>query len=145
MGFKLDRMHVWSGEVPDKPGGVASKLSLLAQAGANLEFILTRRSADRPGTGILFVAPLTGAVQIRSAKAAGLVETNDPIVLRVEGDNQAGLAPTVTQQWAIAGISLEGLTMCVLGDKFVGYAAFDSVSDSNRAAAILSDLSAAGA
>jgi hypothetical protein len=34
--------------------------------------------------------------------------------------------------------------MCVLGNKFVGYAAFDTVADSNRAAAILGDLGAAG-
>jgi hypothetical protein len=143
MGFKLDRVHLWSGDVPDKPGGVAGKLSLLAQAGANLEFILTRRSPDKPGTGVLFVAPLTGPMQLRAAKAAGLAETHDPVLLRVEGDNQAGLAHKVTQQWALAGITLQGLTMCVLGDKFVGYAAFDNVTDSNRAAAILSDLSAA--
>jgi hypothetical protein len=144
MGFKLDRVHLWSGEVPDKAGGVASKLASLAQAGANLEFVLTRRAGDRPGTGILYVAPVTGPIQVRAAKAAGLSETHDPVLLRVEGDNQAGLAHKVTQQWAVAGISLQGLTMCVLGDKFVGYAAFDSVIDSNRAAAILSDLSAAG-
>jgi len=144
MGFKLDRVHLWSGEVPDKPGGVAGKLSLLAQAGANLEFILTRRAADKPGAGILFVAPLTGPGQIRAAKAAGLAETQDPVLLRVEGDNQAGLAHKVTQQWALAGITLQGLTMCVLADKFVGYVAFDSVADSNRAAAILGDLGAAG-
>ena len=43
MGFKLDRVHVWSGDVPDRAGGVASKLSLLAQAGTNLEFICTSR------------------------------------------------------------------------------------------------------
>ena len=43
MGFKLDRVHVWSGEVVDQAGGVAAKLSLLAQAGANLEYIYTRR------------------------------------------------------------------------------------------------------
>jgi hypothetical protein len=142
MGFKLDRMHVWSGDVADKPGGVAGKLSLLAQAGANLEFILTRRSPDKPGMGVLYVAPLTGPMQLRAAKSAGLTETHDPVLLRVEGDNQAGLAHKVTQQWALAGITLQGLTMCVLSDKFVGYAAFDNVSDSNRAAAILSDLSA---
>jgi hypothetical protein len=144
MGFKLDRVHLWSGEVPDRAGGVAGKLALLAQAGANLEFILTRRSPDKPGTGVLFVAPLTGASQVRAAKASGLAETYDPVLLRVEGDNQAGLAHRLTQQWALAGISLQGLTMCVLGDKFIGYAAFDSVGDSNRAAAILGDLGAAG-
>ena len=75
MGFKLDRVHVWSGEVADRAGGVASKLALLAQAGANLEFIVTRRQPDRPGTGVLYVAPVTGPVQVRAAKAAGLAET----------------------------------------------------------------------
>jgi hypothetical protein len=144
MGFKLDKVHVWTGEVADRAGGVAGKLSLLAQAGANLEFILTRRQADKPGTGILFVAPITGASQVKAARAAGLSETHDPVVVRVQGDNQAGLGHRVTQQWALAGISLQGLAMSVLGDKFVGYAAFDSVEDANRAAAILGDLGAAG-
>jgi len=142
MGFKLDRVHVWSGDVPDRAGGVASKLSLLAQAGTNLEFIFTQRKPENPGTGVLYVAPITGPVQVRAARAAGLAETHDPVVLRVEGDNQAGLGHRVTQQWALAGISFQGLTMAVVCDKFVGYAAFDSVTDANRAAAILGDLGA---
>ena len=142
MGFKLDRVHVWSGDVPDRAGGVASKLSLLAQAGTNLEFIFTQRQPENPGTGVLYVAPITGPVQVRAARAAGLAETHDPVVLRVEGDNQAGLGHRVTQQWALAGISFQGLTMAVVCDKFVGYAAFDSVTDANRAAAILGDLGA---
>src|SRR4051812_46539708 len=142
MGFKLDRVHVWSGDVPDRAGGVASKLSLLAQAGTNLEFIFTQRQAEKPGSGVLYVAPITGPVQVRAARAAGLAETQDPVVLRVEGDNQAGLGHRVTQQGALAGISFQGLTMAVVGDKFVGYAAFDSVTDANRAAAILGDLGA---
>lgn len=142
MGFKLDRVHVWAGEVPDRPGGVASKLSLLAQAGTNLEFIFTQRRTDKPGTGVLYVAPLTGPVQTRAAKAAGLGEVDNPVVLRVEGDNQAGLGHRVTQEWAKAEISFQGLTMAVFGNRFVGYAAFDSVGDANRAAAILGDLGA---
>ena len=142
MGFKLDRVHVWAGDVPDRAGGVASKLSLLAQAGTNLEFIFTQRQPENPGTGVLYVAPITGPVQVRAARAAGLAETHDPVVLRVEGDNQAGLGHRVTQQWALAGISFQGLTMAVVCDKFVGYAAFDSVTDANRAAAILGDLGA---
>ena len=140
MSFKLDRVHVWSGEVVDQAGGVASKLALLAQAGANLEYIYTRRQADRPGTGVIYVAPITGPLQVRAARSAGLVETQNPIVLRVEGDNQAGLAHRLTQQWALAGLSMQGLTMAVLGNKFVGYASFDTVEDANRAAAILGDL-----
>jgi hypothetical protein len=144
MGFKLDRVHVWSGEIEDQAGGMASKLALLAQAGANLEYIFTRRQPDKPGTGILFIAPVSGPVQVRAAKAAGLSETFNPVVLRVEGDNQAGLGHRLTQQWALAGISLQGLTMTALGNKFVGYAAFDTVADANRAAQILADLGTAG-
>jgi glycine cleavage system regulatory protein len=143
MGFKLDRVHVWSGEIADQAGGVASKLTLLAQAGANLEYILTKRQPQKPGTGVLFVAPVTGPAQVRAARAAGLGEVHDPVVLRVEGDNQAGLAHRLTQQWAMAGINLQGLSMSVLGGKFVGYASFDSVTDANRAAQILADLGAA--
>ena len=139
MGFKLDRVHVWSGEVADQAGGVAMKLSLLAQAGANLEYVYTRRVPEKPGTGILYVAPITGPLQVRAAKAAGLTETNDPIVLRVEGDNAAGLTHRVTQQWAMAGLSLQGLMMAAINGRFVGYVAFDTVADANRAAAILGE------
>jgi hypothetical protein len=142
MGFKLDRVHVWAGEVADQAGGVAAKLALLAQAGANLEYIYTRRLADKPGWGILYVAPISGPLQVRAAKSAGLHETADPVVLRVEGNNAQGLAHRVTQQWAMAGLSLQGLMMSVLADDFVGYVAFDNVQDANRAAAILGDLGA---
>ena len=56
MRFRLDRVHVWAAEVEDKAGGVASKLSILAQAGANLAFVFTQRRQNQPGSGILYVA-----------------------------------------------------------------------------------------
>jgi hypothetical protein len=142
MGFKLERVHVWSGEVADTAGGMASKLAPLAQASANLEYIQTRRQPERPGTGVLYVAPVSGPAQVRAARQAGLAESHDTVVLRVEGDNQAGLAYRLAQQWATAGISLQGLSMAVLAGKFVGFAAFDTVNDANRAAQILADLGA---
>ena len=143
MSFKLDRVHVWCGEVADEAGGISAKLALLAQAGANLEYVYTHRLLAKKGVGVLFVAPVTGPLAVRAAKAAGLHEVPEPILLRVEGDNAAGLAHKVTQKWAIEGLSLHGLTMSVLGDKFVGYASFDSSADANRAAAILGDLGTA--
>lgn len=143
MGFKLDRVHVWSCEVPDRAGGMAGKLAPLAEAGANLEFIFTRRQPSRPGTGILYIAPVTGPSAVRAARAAGLAEVQNPVVLRVEGDNQAGLAHRLSQHWAAAEINLQGLTISVLGSKFVGYAAFDNSDDANRAAQILADIGSA--
>ncbi len=145
MSFKWDRVHVWSCDVKDQAGGVADKLAHLAQAGANLEYVFTKRLPNRPGEGVLYVAPVTGPAQVRAAKAAGMHEVDQPVVRRMEGDNEAGLAHRVTQQWAVAGISLQGLTMAVLGTKFVGYAAFDTVNDANRAAQILVDLGTASA
>jgi len=140
MSFKLDRAHVWAAEVEDQAGGVAAKLALLAQAGANLEYIYTYRQSDKPGTGILYVAPVTGPTAVRAARSAGLHEASSPIVLRVEGDNAGGFGDWVNQRWAVEGLSLHGLMMSVLGDKFVGYVSFDTVGDANRAAAILGDL-----
>jgi glycine cleavage system regulatory protein len=145
MSFKWDRVHVWSCEVADEPGAVASKLAFLAQSGANLEYVFTKRLPNKPGHGVLFVAPVTGPTQVRAAKSAGLHETDYPVVRRIEGGNEAGLAHHLTQQWAIAGINLQGLTMAVISNEFVGYAAFDSVHDANRAAQILADLGTAPA
>lgn len=145
MSFKWDRVHVWSGEVADQAGGTASKLAFLAQAGANLEYIFTQRLANKPGSGVLYVAPVTGPAQVRAARAAGLHEVEYPIVHRIEGDNEAGLGHLVTQKWALANVSFHGLSMAVLGSKFVGYATFDSVADANRAAQILADASMAPA
>jgi hypothetical protein len=145
MSFKWDRVHVWSCEITDQAGSVASKLAFLAQAEANLEYIFTKRLPNKPGFGILYVAPVTGAAQVRAAKAAEMHETDYPIVRRIEGDNESGLAHHVTQQWAIAGINLQGLTMAVMGPHFIGYAAFDTVNDANRAAQILADLGLAAA
>ncbi len=140
MSFRMVRVHVWSGEVDDKPGGAASKLALLAQAGANLEYVFTKRLGDKPGKGVLYVTPVTGPTQVAAARAAGLAETNNPIVHRIEGINEVGLASRLTQAWAMAGISFQGLTMAAVGDTFVGFAAFDSIADANRAAQILADL-----
>jgi hypothetical protein len=142
MGFKLERVHIWQGEIADKAGGMATVFAPLAEAKANLEYILTRRQPDRPGTGLVYVAPITGPNQVRAAKASGLHESHDTIVLRVEGDNETGLGYKLTQHWATAGISVQGLTMAVLGGRFVGFAAFDNVTDANKAAQILADLGA---
>jgi hypothetical protein len=140
MSFKMDRVHVWSTEVKDEPGGVAAKLSKLDEAGADLEYVHTQRLPDRPGYGILYVAPLSGLAQLKAAKAAGLHESNEPIVMRIEGDNTAGLAHRLKHAWASAGINLHGAIMTVIGTKFVGFVTFDSVEDANKAARILAEV-----
>lgn len=143
MSFKMQRVHLFHAEVDDKPGGVAAKLKKLAEAGAHLEYVYSQRSATKPGAGELYVAPIHGNGELAAAKAAGLHEVSAPIVMRVEGDDKAGLSGRLTQAWEIAGINLHGLVMSVVGGKFVGYATFDSVTDANHAARILAELGTA--
>jgi hypothetical protein len=140
MSFKMDRVHVWAVEVKDEPGAVAGKLSLLDTAGANLDYVYTQRLPEKPGQGLLCVAPISGHEQAKAAKSAGMHEVNDPIVMRVEGDNTAGLAHRLKHEWAIANINLHGAILAVLGTKFIGYITFDSVEDANKAARILAEL-----
>jgi len=143
MSFKMQRVHVYHAEVEDKPGGIASKLKMLAESGAHLEYVYSQRSLSKPGVGDLYVAPLQGSAQTTAAKAVGLHEVPEPIVMRVEGDDKSGLGGRLTQAWEIAGINLHGLVMSAVGGKFIGYATFDTVADANRAATILAELGSA--
>lgn len=143
MSFKMQRVHVYHAEVEDKPGGIAAKLKQLAEAGAHLEYVYSQRSLTKSGMGDLYVAPLTAANQVTAAKAAGMHEVSEPIVMRVEGDDKAGLGGRLTQTWEMAGINLHGLVLAVLHGKFVGYATFDTPQDANRAATILAELGTA--
>ncbi|MBA4191009.1 MAG: amino acid-binding ACT [Planctomycetaceae bacterium] len=143
MSFKMQRVHVFHAEVEDKPGGISAKLKALAEAGAHLEYVYSQRSVTKPGMGNLYVAPLKTNGELTAAKAAGLHEVAEPIVMRVEGDDKSGLGGRLTQAWEIAGINLHGLVMSVIGGRFVGYATFDTVADANKAATLLAELGTA--
>jgi predicted amino acid-binding ACT domain protein len=143
MSFKMQRVHVYHAEVEDKPGGIAAMLKQLAEAGAHLEYVYSQRSLTKPGVGDLYVAPLTGTAELKAAKAVGLHEVNEPIVMRVEGDDKAGLGGRLTQAWEMAGINLHGLVLSALQGKFIGYVTFDTPQDANRAATILAELGTA--
>ena len=144
MSFKMQRVHVFHAQVEDKPGGIAAKLKSLAEAGAQLEYVYSQRSSVKDGHGDLYVAPLHGTGVTNAAKAAGMHEVPEPIVMRVEGDDKAGLSGRLTQAWELAGINLHGLVLSVLAGKFVGYVTFDTANDANRAATILAELCSVG-
>src|SRR5215207_7935011 len=120
MSFKMQRVHVYHAEVEDKPGGIAARLKKLAEAGAHLEYVYSQRSLTKPGVGDLYVAPLHGTAELSAARHAGMHEVPEPIVMRVEGDDKAGLSGRLTQAWEMAGINLHGLVLSVISGKFVG-------------------------
>lgn len=138
--FKMYRVHVYHTMVDDKPGGTATKLKTLAEAGVHVEYVHSERADGKPGLGELFVAPRQVKAEMDLVKKAGFHEVQEPIVMRFEGDDKTGLGGRVTMEWEKAGINLHGLMMAVMNGKFVGYAQFDHADDANKAAHLLAQI-----
>ena len=60
MDLIVERVHVGAAGIKDEPGGLAQVLTGLREAGVDLDFILARRTAEKPGTGVVYVTPLRG-------------------------------------------------------------------------------------
>ena len=140
MALKVSRVQMWVGGMKDTPGSLAEKLCTLAGAGAQLAFVLARRAPEKPGTGVLFVAPIAGAKQLKAAKKAGLRKSKSVIAVRVEGADKPGLGSKITCALAEAGINLRGLSAAVIGKKFVLHVALDTAKDAAKAARVLKKL-----
>jgi hypothetical protein len=137
MAYTVTKVDVWAGEIADRPGGLGSTIEALSSAGANLEFLVSRRSPDRPGTGVVFLTPVKGAKQKNAARAAGLNTTDSLHSVRVEGPDRPGLGTKMTQAIADAGINLRGVSAAALGRRAVTYLAFDNAADANNAMRVL--------
>jgi hypothetical protein len=140
MALQIRKVQAWSGEVSDRPGAAAAKLEILAQAGADLEFVFTRPHPLKNDAAIFFLAPITGQGQIEAARAAGLGPALDVAMLCVEGHNRPGMAFHIMSTLAIAGINLAGLSISTLGERFVAYLAFDSADKATQAVQLLATL-----
>ena len=99
MELIVEHAEVWVASVQDKPGAVAGKLSTLAEAGADLGFVIARRAPEKPGTGVVFVTPLRGDEQIAAAAQVGFATTNSLHSVRIEGPNKAGIAAEAEPEW----------------------------------------------
>lgn len=140
--MKLDvtRVKVWAASMKDRPGALAEKLSALADKGANLGFVIARRDASKPGTGVVFVTPLKGSAQIAAARKAGFKVTKSLHSVRVEGRDAPGLGAKLTGALAEAGINLRGLSAAAIGRKAVVHIALDKPADAAKAVRILKKL-----
>ncbi|MBI2964208.1 MAG: amino acid-binding protein [Deltaproteobacteria bacterium] len=145
MSFKVTKIDVWSGEIQDQPGGLAGVLRQLADANADLEMVVARRQPDKPGTGIVFLAPVKGRKATVAAAVAGLNPSPDVAALRVEGTNRPGLGAKMTGAIADCGVNLRGLSAAVLGSRFVVFLAFDAAADADKAAKAIKAAAAAKA
>jgi len=140
VAINVSRVDVWAAGIEDKPGGLAEKLAALAEAGVQLEFIVARRSPDKPGTGVVFLTPVKGAAQIRAAKKMGFEKTDSLHSVRIEAPDKPGLGAQITQALAEAGINLRGLSAAAIGDRCVAHLALDDPADVAKATRALKRL-----
>lgn len=140
MRLSVNRTDVWAATIDDKPGGLAEKLGALAEAGANLGFILARRTPEQRGQGVVFVSPLKGNKQIRAADVAGFQKTNSLHLLRVDTANTAGLGAKLTRAVAKGGVNLRGVCAAVLGRRTVIYLAVDTAKQAAKVTGVLRKL-----
>jgi hypothetical protein len=141
MGLAVERVDVWAVSIKDQPGGLAEKLAPLAEAGADLEFVIARRAPDKPGTGVVFVTPLRGDAQTEAGAKAGFAIAKSLHSVRVEGDNKPGIGAEMTKKLADAGVNLRGLSAAVIGKRFIMYLAVDTAEDAEKAMSLLQEAS----
>jgi hypothetical protein len=145
MKLNVERMDVWAATIEDQPGGLHEKLEVLAGAGANLEFVISRRAPDQPGQGVLFVTPIEGAKQSRAAEEAGFKKSAGLHSLRVEGMDKPGVGAVMTEAMADAGLNLRGFSAAAFGRQFIAYLALDTAEDAAIAIETLKRLSSGAA
>ena len=133
MKLEVVREDVWAAGIEDRPGGLAEKLEVLAQAGVNLEFVIARRSPEKPGTGVVFVTPVKGAQQVKAARQAGFDKTASLHAVAIAATDKPGLAAKLTRYLAEAGINLSGFSAAAIGRRATFHLAFDSAADANKA------------
>ena len=140
MDLLVERTDVWAATIQDRPGGLAEVLDALREAGAELQFIIARRTPDAPAAGVVYVTPLQNDREIRAAAQVGFNVTQSLHSVRIMGPDRPGIAAALTQKLAAGEINLRGFSASVLGTQFVAYIAVDSLGDANKAMEILSKV-----
>jgi predicted amino acid-binding ACT domain protein len=140
MALEVSRENIWVGSIKDEPGALAEKLAALADAGAELSYVMARRAPDKPGTGVVFLTPIKGAKQAAAARKAGLHKTKSLFAVSAMGRDKPGLGAQITTALAEKDINLRGVSASVIGRRFVLHLALDSSADATKAARVLRQM-----
>ncbi|HEV8094575.1 MAG TPA: ACT domain-containing protein [Burkholderiales bacterium] len=140
MAVKVSKVDLWMATIDDRVGGAADKLEPLAKAGANFEFVFSRRTPEQPGKGLMVVAPVKGAKVVQAARDGGFTKPDNLHGVRVEGTDKPGTTAKAARLLAQAGVSFRALSASAHGRKFVSHIAVDSAADAAKAVAALRKL-----
>lgn len=138
MAYEIKKVDVWSVEIMDQPGGLSSVLKPLVEAGANLNFLLARRTSS--GKGIAFLSPIEGGAIIKKAKLLGFQKNKDIAVLKISGPDKAGLGLLVLNTLSSAGINIRGVSATSIGKNCNIWISFDNSKDANKASKLIQKI-----
>lgn len=138
MDFEVARVDIWAGQLEDRPGALASKLAnIIMIAAANLEFIVARPARDRPGRGVLYLAPLSGPEQTRAAEESGLHRADSMYVVRLSGPDRSGLAAGIAGTLAQADLNIVGVSAAAVDGRVLMYLRFATEQEAVAAVDVL--------
>jgi hypothetical protein len=138
--LKVVHAEVWAATISNRPGDLAKELAALADAGADLEFVVTRLAPEMPGRGVVFLTPLRGDKQIGAATLAGFRKVKKDRMLRVEAASTRGLAAKITGALGAAHINIRGFSAARVGRRGVAFVTLDRREDAEQALKILRRL-----
>lgn len=135
MPYSIRNVEVWAADVYNRPGMLARMLEGLAQAGAQLEFMVARRRSEN--TARVFVSPIKGKKQQQAAADVGFVPAIGMHAVRIQGADRAGLGAEISRAVAAAGINIRGVAAATVGKNCVINLAFASPDDAKTATAAI--------
>src|SRR5215467_4018742 len=141
MAVTVKKAVLWRKEIDNRPGMLANILEPLAAAGADLQVVMAYRYPGGTDTAAVELHPVTGRKPIAAAKAAGLAQSQVPILL-VEGDNRQGLGHAIARALGDAGINLSLLMAQVVGRRYSALFGFENEADAAKATALIKKAAA---
>jgi hypothetical protein len=135
--FSIKKFQMWSVEVDDVAGSTTGLFKILADAGADIEFSLSRPLGDRPGRAILFLAPIAGKKQEEAAKRADFKKRDDVVGVQIQGPSRVGGNFRLTAALAHEDLSVRALVTTVDGSRFTTVFGMQSDADADRAVKVL--------
>ena len=140
MELLLEKEDVWVASLDDNPGALGAMLGLLADAGANLDFMIARRAPEEPGSAVVFVTPLRTDPEIQAGDEAGFSVTRKTHSVRVQGRDEPGVAARIAKAIGEAGFNMAGFSCAKRGAAFVAHIRLDTMEDRDAVMTLLSAL-----
>jgi len=140
MAVTVKRVTLWRSEVENKPGMLAQTLKPLADAGANLQVIMSYRFPGEPTRAAIELSPVSGKKSEAAAKAARLDRSSIPTLLAI-GDDRPGLGSEIAEAIAGAGINISFMVAQVVGRRYSAVYGFETEEEARVATNLIKKAS----